>query len=311
LTIREPATALVSASLDPLELVALPPLMKRSLGSPLISLALLDGPVASTQPGLLEADIRGVPDASSASCAKSTSSACRHGTFVAGILSAARGGLAPAIAPACPLLVRPIFRDDRRPWDLPSASPLEVAQGIFECVEAGARVINLSAAFAEPTTRAERELHESLDHAARRGTVVVAAAGNQGTLGSSAITRHPWVIPVAAYSLSGHPLPGTNLGSSIGRHGVGAPGEGVIGVASAGNGLPVVGTSVAAPFVTGAIGLLWSEFPEATAVAVRRAVLEAVTPRRLSVAPPLLNAWESYMFLHREHEGGERFEQRQ
>ena len=31
----------------------------------------------------------------------------------------------------------------------------------------------------------------------KRGAIVVAAAGNQGgMLGSSAVTRHPWVIPV-------------------------------------------------------------------------------------------------------------------
>ena len=37
-----------------------------------------------------------------------------------------------------------------------------------------------------------------MNHAAHRGVITVAAAGNQGTVGSSAITRHPWVIPVAA-----------------------------------------------------------------------------------------------------------------
>src|SRR5215469_16101104 len=32
---------------------------------------------------------------------------------------------------------------------------------------------------------------------AQSGAITVAAASNQGTVASSAITRHPWVIPVA------------------------------------------------------------------------------------------------------------------
>jgi len=50
----------------------------------------------------------------------------------------------------------------------------------------------------QQSSRDERELDEVLDYAARRGVITVAAAGNQGAIGSSAITRHQWVIPVAA-----------------------------------------------------------------------------------------------------------------
>jgi subtilisin family serine protease len=52
----------------------------------------------------------------------------------------------------------------------------------------GARVLNLSIAFAQPSSRGERELEEALDYAAQLGVIVVAASGNQGTLVSSAIT---------------------------------------------------------------------------------------------------------------------------
>jgi hypothetical protein len=44
----------------------------------------------------------------------------------------------------------------------------------------------------------------------------VAAAGNQGTVGGTVITSHPWVIAVAACDANGKPLNGSNLGSSIG-----------------------------------------------------------------------------------------------
>ena len=48
------------------------------------------------------------------------------------------------------------------------------------------------------------------------------------------------------------------------------------------------GTSVAAPFVTGTIALLWSLFPEASATEVKLAVASS-GPRR-TLTPPLLDA---------------------
>lgn len=96
---------------------------------------------------------------------------------------------------------------------MPSAIPDEVADAIAECVAEGARVINLSVAVASPSPNKEKKLEEALSYAAHRGAIVVAAAGNQGTIGSSAITRHVWVIPVAACDLRGQPIRLSNLGA--------------------------------------------------------------------------------------------------
>jgi subtilisin family serine protease len=57
------------------------------------------------------------------------------------------------------------------------------------------------------------------------------------------------------------------------------------------------GTRVAAPLVTGAIALLWSEFPTATAALIKFAVAHASEPRRASVVPPVLNAAMAYEIL--------------
>jgi hypothetical protein len=46
--------------------------------------------------------------------------------------------------------------------------------------------------------------------------------------------------------------------------------------------------------VTGAIGLLWSEFPTATAAQIKLAVVQASDNRRTTVVPPLLDAWRAY-----------------
>ena len=182
----------------PLELVRLDRLMERSSGRPQVVIGLIDGPVAMDHPELSRSNIREVPGQPSASCSLANSVACMHGTFVAGMLFAKRRSLAPAICPECTLLVRPIFAEGASGnGDMPSATPAELAAAIVETVNAGARVINLSAALLQPSGKGERELAQALDFAAARGVITVAAAGNQGTIGSSAITRHPWVIPVA------------------------------------------------------------------------------------------------------------------
>lgn len=289
-------------SVTPVGLVGLGALMELGGGSGDVVVALLDGPVATSHPDLADANVRELAGGRGGTCTELRSSARGHGTFVAGILVAGRGSRAPAICPGCTLLVRPIFRESAGGGHMPAATPEELAEAIVECVAAGARVLNLSAATDEPSTRVERRLQESLDYAARRGALVVAAAGNQGTLGSSAITRHPWVIPVVAYDRRGRPLGQSNLGGSMGRRGLGAPGEAVESLAAGGRSRRLSGTSFAAPFVAGAIALLWSLFPGAGAAAIRSAVTGG--RRRTAVVPPLLDAAAAYRVLAGRGAGG-------
>jgi subtilisin family serine protease len=127
--------------------------------------------------------------------------------------------------------------------------------------------------------------------------LVVVAAGNQEIVGGSVITRHPWTIPVVAYGRAGRPLALSNLGRSIGSRGVGAPGEGVVSLTPEGKPVIFGGTSVAAPFVTGAAALLWSAFPDAAAVEVKHALLSSRIGRRRTVTPPLLDSLRAYQVL--------------
>jgi subtilisin family serine protease len=277
-------TSATSAALD---LVRLAPLMERSSGSSAIGIGLIDGPVAVDHPDLAGAHISGVGKDGSA-CSRSASEACVHGTHVAGVLGARRGSPAPSICPGCTLLVRPIFHETNVNGTPPLAMPDDVGEAIVECLDAGARIVNLSAATGEPTIRAEVRLRQALDHAVRRGALVVAAAGNQGALGSSDITRHPGVIPVVGYDLAGRPMNQSNFGRSTGKWGLGAPGEGIVSLATQGLPVPRSGTSFAAPFVSGALALLWSMFPAADASRLRRAL--SGERRRATVIPPLMNA---------------------
>jgi subtilisin family serine protease len=280
-----------------LEVAGLTTLMRITAGISKVAVGLVDGPVATDQPDLATENIRYLSLANVA-LTESNRVATAHGTFVAGILMARRGSRAPAICPGCTLLVRPIFL--KAPADtaeIPSATPDEVADAVAECVDAGARVINLSVAVASPSPNKEQKLEGALSYAAHRGAIIVAAAGNQGTIGSSAIIRYVWVVPVAACDVRGQPIGRSNFGASIGRRGLMAPGDAVTSLGTRGEPVTSGGTSAAAPFVTGTIALLWSAFPAATATEIKRAITQAGPVAHKTIVPPLFNAWAAYQAM--------------
>jgi subtilisin family serine protease len=286
------------SSMSPLDLVRLSPLMERSQGRSEIAVALIDGPVVVDHPDLAGATIREIAGQLKGACARPETMACTHATFVAGMLSARRGCVAPAICPGCTLVLRPIFADTvNHNGRMPSATPETLAAAIIDSVNAGARVINLSAALIYGSPNNEHQLTEALNYAAHRGAITVAASGNQGTVGGSAITRHPWVIAVAACNSHGRPLSDSNLGSSIAKRGLSAPGENITSLGTNGKPQTWGGTSAAAPFVTGAVALVWSEFPEARAAEVKVAVTRCGPGARGQLVPPLLDAWAAYQMM--------------
>ena len=284
--------------MDRLQLVRFPALMALTEGRREVAVALVDGPVLLQHTDLANSTIREVPAGARVTCSAATSEACSHGTLVAGVLMARRGSQAPAICPGCTLLVRPIFAEvSSGNGSMPHATPEEVAAAMAEVIAAGANLVNLSAALTRPSAGGERRLEQVLDSAAQRGVLVVAAAGNQSTVGSSAITRHPWVIPVIACDPDGKPLLQSNLGSSIGRNGLAAPGFNITSLSADGGAATFGGTSAAAPFVTGALALLWSEFPDASAAQLKIALTRSARRTRLSIVPPLLDAWAAYQAM--------------
>ncbi|MFD5776906.1 S8 family serine peptidase [Streptomyces fungicidicus] len=281
--------------MDPLDLIRLTPLRARTSGRSSVVVGLIDGRVAPDHPAFGGRAVRELGPAARAGTCHRADVCCAHGTAVAAVIAGAEG-----VCPGCTLLSRPLFTD--RPADGGPATCLlgvrtaELAEAITETVDAGVHVLNLSMAQPAPSGARDPALEAALDHAADRGVILVAAAGNQGRLGSSVLTGHPWVVPVTAYDRAGRPMPQSNLGASIGRHGVGAPGERVVAPGPGGRPLVLNGTSAAAPFVTGAAALLCSAFPAAAPAAVRHAVTHGPGPRH-SVVPPLLDAWAAYTTL--------------
>lgn len=285
-------------TLGPLGAVRLTSLMGRTTGRPEIVIGLIDGPVFLSHPDFAGHSIQEVPGRLRGTCARADSAACQHGTFAAGILCARRSSAAPAICPDCTLLIRPIYSEIApNAGEMPSSTPDELAKAIFDCVNAGAWVLNLSLVLTEFLSAGSRNLEQALDYAISRGVIAVAAAGNQGLVGNSVITRHPAVIPVAASDLHGRPLSKSNLGRSISRRGLMAPGIDITSLGTDGGPQTFGGTSAAAPFVTGTIALLWSEFPRVNVTHMRLAVLQSWSKQRHSIVPPMLDAWAAYQTL--------------
>lgn len=286
----EPAASPATASA--LDLVRLPALMALTEGRSDVVIGLIDGPVAPGMGALRTAPVElGGPAAPA--CSRQASTACRHGTFVASMLVGERSSPALGIAPRCTVVSRPIFRDED--GEEPSATAQELADAVVETVDAGARVLNVSAALVQSCGRGVAQLEAAFRHASRRGALSVVATGNQGVIGGSIVAAQPWIIPVVGCDLSGRPLGFSNLGRSIGRRGLQAPASGVVGLLPDGTAVSMGGTSVAAPFVTGTIALLWSLFPDATPTDVTLAVSDPRRRRRL--VPPVLDASAAYRAL--------------
>lgn len=285
------------SSTRPLDLVQLPVLMERTLGNPEVVLGLIDGPVAANHPEFSEARLQDLSGRKPGESGTSGAISCNHGTFVAGILCARRNSVAPAICPSCTVLVWPIFGEGTSAGDAPNATSQQLAEAIIQTIKAGAHVLNLSVGLITASARGERELLHALDSAMQRGVLVIAAAGNQAMVGSTVITRHPWVVPVAACDLRGHPVRHSNLGRSIATRGLAAPGEGITSLVAEGT-ATFEGTSAAAPFVSGTAALLWSLFPGVSASSIRGALTQSGSRRATNIVPKLLNAAQAYQALN-------------
>ena len=275
-----------------LDTTKLAKLIELTSGKPEIKIGLIDGPVITSHPDLENANIQEIAGRRG-TCSNASSMACVHGTFVAGILSAKRSSYAPSICPGCTLLVCPIFTEATGE-QAPSSTPIELAEAIIECIDAGVNVINMSVALVQPYGGLA-ELKEALDYSMRRGVLSIVAAGNQGYIGSSLLTSHAWSIPVIASDALGRPVSNSNLGKSIGMLGLAAPGTSITSLGPNGKPLTMGGTSVAAPFVAGTAALLWSLFPEATASEIKMALRPQ--KQKASIVPPLLDAMAAYQIL--------------
>ena len=170
-------------------------------------------------------------------------SARGHGTAVASILGGESG-----IAPEARLL-------DFRVLDAAGqGSSFDVAEAIVRAADLGADVINLSLGLYQETVH----LHEAVRYAHQKGSLMVAAAGNDALTQLPFPAAYAEVLAVTAVDGNGLHAGFSNRSKGID---VAAPGVGVVVADPEGQERQINGTSAAAPFVSGTLAALLSENP--------------------------------------------------
>lgn len=282
---------------NPLNITSLNRLMEISEGDNNIVIGLIDGPVKLDHPAFLESNIKTLTQDQYLNCKNSSSLACMHGTFIAGILSSKRGLPSPAICPKCTLLVHPVFMEapnsNKNEFNIPSTTPELLSNAILETINAGAKIINLSLNLLDTHNLLHiKPLYEIYQYAAKKDILIVNAAVNNGYIGQTSLPH--WIIPVTSCSESGNISTQTNIGPTIGTRGLMAPGINITSTAASGGYNTSSGNSIAAAFVTGTLALLWSIFPTKNASELKHSILRQ---NKRTIIPPLLDAYTAFQIL--------------
>jgi cell wall-associated protease len=215
-----------------------------------------------------------------------------HNTKVSGIIAANRNnnlgikGIAENVK-IMPLIIS--FSGDEHDKD--------IAMAVYYAVDNGAKVINMS--FIKEFSLHQKWVSESFKYAEKHNVLLVHAAGNEG-FDSDKNPTYP----------SDNNFDGTgeicnnfiNVGSisklldstfvsdysNYGKHNVDlfAPGDEVYTTAAGNTYKFDSGTSLASPMVSGTAALIWSYYPDLTAVEVKQIILNSGTSYNINVSVP-------------------------
>jgi thermitase len=184
-----------------------------------------------------------------------------HGTMTATVL-AGRGNNSIGIAGICwscrVLPVKVLGADG-------SGLYSDIAQGIRYAADQGAEVINMSLGGSADS----QVLRDAVTYAVGKGSLVIAAAGNDGSSAKHYPAAIPEVLAVGASTAGDARYPWSNWGSTWVD--IAAPGCN-LAQDTAGQVAQFCGTSSATPFVAGVAGLLASVTPTPTAAQIRTAL---------------------------------------
>jgi subtilisin family serine protease len=230
-------------------------------GSPSVAVAVVDTGVDATQPDLQGRVLPGYDFVNGDTDANDDNG---HGTAVAGVVAAAgNNGIGVAgYCWQCRILPVKVLGSDGTGFNS------WVASGILWAVDHGAKVINTSLG----STTDDLTVSSAAQYAASHGVLLVAAAGNDGSATLEYPAALPGVISVSASDQNDQPYSFSNTGATVA-----APGENVTAGLN-GSYVSFLGTSSAAPVVSGIAALAFSAAPTATAAQVSQAIESTAVP---------------------------------
>lgn len=208
-----------------------------------------------------------------------------HGTYVSGIIAAEANnqiGIA-GIAWRCRLMS---LRADFKYRGGGYLQNDDVAAAIVYAADNGAQVINMSWG----DTVNAFIVADAVAYAYARGCVMVAAAGNEGAVGSWYPAGLETVISVAGLNIERQLWSDSNFGATID---IAAPGDEILSTDLNGGYRNLSGTSMAAPHVSGVAALVRSANPDYTNAEVRETLIRTADPLFISnlVGAGSLNAY--------------------
>jgi len=202
-----------------------------------------------------------------------------HGTHVSGIAAAVTNNAAgvAGTCPDCRLLIGKVLKDDGR------GSEFDVADGIRWAADNDVEAINLSLG-----GRGDSDaVRSAVNYAWNKGSVVVAAAGNDGGNIKIYPAAYAKAIAVAATNNKDKRASLSNYGGWLD---VSAPGTGILSTYLSGTYVATGGTSMATPHVAGLAGLLAAKPQVGTATKIR-GIVESTAVDRGPVGKDKYHGW--------------------